>query len=201
MKLVAALALHLVAWFPCVSYADAYRWVDSAGIVHLTQDPTHVPVRERAGALVESIRALGVPSTSASDARESAPHAIPFEMDGQLMRVMVRLDGQVLVPFYLDTGSTEIVLPESVAKRLQGERRSTGHVILETPTGRVHAQTLQLASVQMGSVKVANLRATVAPSLEIGLLGGAFLNQFRYSIDPDTRILTLEPRGARTAAY
>jgi len=201
MKLVAKLTLVVALTMPGLASAEMYRWVDTAGTIHFTQDVSQVPSEQRAEANV----ALEVGSTSGSvgsavgrGAGRSASE-VQFEGEGHLMKVMVRINGRLTLPFYLDTGSTELVIPERVAKMLGGEAIYSGQVTLNTPSGRIRVPTVKLRSVGVGGSEVTNLRASVSPSLEIGLLGGSFLNQFRYSIDPVTKTLTLEPRSDQLA--
>jgi len=190
MKLAAALALTALL-LPTSLYAETYRWTDDRGTVHLTEDWNSIPVAHRP----EQVHGKARGSFSNLGATRR-PDEIPFEKDGHLIKVMVRLNGNVVAPFYVDTGSSDIVLPESVAARLgvHPDPRA-GHVALETSVGRIHVPALQLDSVQLGGHRVEGLWAVVAPSNEVGLLGGAFLNQFRYSIDPVTQTLTLTPRA------
>jgi len=199
MKLVVTLTVLAALSMSDLAHAEIYRWVDDGGTVHFTEDPLRVPAPERETAQLATaeVAELGGVSFPGSRSTTSASSEVPFEEEGQLMKVMVRLNGRVEVPFYLDTGSTELVVPAAVAEMLGGEAVYTGQVTLNTPSGRVRVPTLQLDSVQIGGVQVSDLRASVSPSLEVGLLGGSFLNQFRYSIDPVTQTLTLEPRADR----
>jgi clan AA aspartic protease (TIGR02281 family) len=121
---------------------------------------------------------------------------VPYEDEGNLIKVMVRLNNRISVPCYVDTGSTGLVLPSSVVAQLGLDPRASGHTaMLSTAVGRIQVPALKLDSVRLGQAEVVDLWAMVAPSLEVGLLGGDFLNRFTYSVDPETLTLTLTPRA------
>jgi hypothetical protein len=46
--------------------------------------------------------------------------------------------------------------------------------------------------VELAGARVEGLMATLNPTMSIGLLGGAFFNQFTYGVDPAANIITLE---------
>ena len=50
-----------------------------------------------------------------------------------------------------------------------------------------------LDSVQLGAARVENLQATINPSMQIGLLGGDFFNNFVYRVDAAESELWLAP--------
>ena len=56
----------------------------------------------------------------------------------------------------------------------------------------------------MGGARVENLQATVNPSMDIGLLGGEFVNNFIYRVDAARGVITLSAtetlRGGLAAA-
>jgi clan AA aspartic protease (TIGR02281 family) len=207
--LVGALILAAVA---APAHADTYRWTDAEGNLHFTDDPARAArgSTEAGNGQAHTGRGgLAVASTSASqpaqdaaaslDASALAPAAggpaeirVRFELDGHLIRLRVRLNGQIEVPFYLDTGSSGIVLPTAVAARL-GLATGPGapQTILHTTAGPLHVPSVQLASVQVGGAEIRDLDATVSPNIEHGLLGGSFFRSFRYSIDPVSKVMVL----------
>jgi clan AA aspartic protease (TIGR02281 family) len=176
--------------------ADVYRWVDQQGTLHFAQDLSRVPAEHR-----EMSRApAGAPrgDVRAAPAAPGATRAVrvSYEDDSNLIRVMVRINDKVTAPFYVDTGSTELVVPRALAQKLAEHgamQQARGK--LETAVGTIDVPLLRLTSVRLGDAEVEDVWAAVAPELEVGLLGGAFLNQFVYSIDPETRVLSLMPRA------
>jgi clan AA aspartic protease (TIGR02281 family) len=184
--------------------ADIYQWTDAEGHTHFTEHLDRVPPAQRAAAQ-ESARPEGqrgvvqtyaspAPPASAARSRLSRELRIPFERDGTLMRVSVRLNDRLTVPFYVDTGASGIALPPRYAESL-GLRigRDTPQVVVSTANGSVSNPLVRLASVELGGARVEGLDATVNPSMQIGLLGGSFFNNFVYRVDAAEGVITLAP--------
>jgi clan AA aspartic protease (TIGR02281 family) len=185
--------------------ADIYQWTDADGRVHFTQHLDRVPPAQRETAL-RGARPQGQPDavqTYASPAPQGAPRRaarlarelrIPFVRVGTLMRVEVRLNDQLTAPFYIDTGASGVALPPQLAARL-GLRvgPDTPHVEIETANGRVSRPVVRLASVALGAARVEDLEATLNPSMDVGLLGGSFFNNFVYRVDAAESVITLSP--------
>jgi clan AA aspartic protease (TIGR02281 family) len=191
MKIAPAIALLAATLLAVPAHATVYHWVDEQGTLHFTSEAGRAPrqpnvVRRDAAASIQPV------SKVASDASRIQ---VPYEDEGNLIKVMVRLNNRVSVPCYVDTGSTGLVLPQAVIAQLGIDPRSSGRTAtLATAVGRVEVPALKLASVRLGHAEVVDLWAMVAPSLEVGLLGGDFLNRFSYSVDPATQTITLTPR-------
>lgn len=82
------------------------------------------------------------------------------------------------VTFLLDTGATDVAIPESLAKRLRLPQETGG--FSQTANGTVAVWGTTLRSVQLGVIKLNNVRATIVPSMEADapiLLGMSFLKQ------------------------
>jgi aspartyl protease family protein len=174
--------------------ADVYRWVDQRGTLHFAQELSRVPAEHREVSRATVAAPRGDVSTTSAPAASRAVR-VAYVDDASLIRVMVRINDTVTAPFYVDTGSTELVVSRALADKLEAAGRlPAARGKLETAVGSVDVPLVRLASVRLGDAEVEDVWAAVAPELEVGLLGGAFLNQFQYSIDPETRILTLTPR-------
>jgi clan AA aspartic protease (TIGR02281 family) len=119
---------------------------------------------------------------------------IPFERRGTLMQVDVLLNGRVKAPFYIDTGASGVSIPWAVSQQL-GIRigPNTPRMRARTANGIVSEPVVQLNSVQLGPARVTNVSAAVSSSMDIGLLGGAFFNNFVYQVDAAAGIITLTP--------
>ena len=52
---------------------------------------------------------------------------------------------------------------------------------------------ISLRSVEIDGARVENLAATIDPGLDLGLLGGTFLNNFVYRVDATRGVITLMP--------
>jgi clan AA aspartic protease (TIGR02281 family) len=211
------LALLLAAPAAAQSGDDAaiYRWTDERGGVHFTEEIREVPAAQRREAL-NRIRA-GLPSrlqTYGAPARFPAAPAeaaaaplgarpgyaasqvlrIPFVQSGTLMLVQVRLNDEVEAPFLVDTGASGISVPDAVVRRL-GIRIDAGtpRISVQTAAGIVAEPLIELDSVQVGPARIERVAALVNSSMEVGLLGGAFFNNFVYQVDAAEGVITLRP--------
>lgn len=100
------------------------------------------------------------------------------------------------VTFLLDTGATDVAIPEALADRLRLQRM--GGALSRTANGVVAVWQARLDSVQLGAIRLRDVRASIVPSLKSGdevLLGMSFLKKLEM-IQRDGR-LTL--RQGRTA--
>ncbi len=219
------LPLLLVVWNPAVSGAEIYEWVDAAGKVHFTQDLGRVPPQHR---VLSEARA-----NSPADQRRvqtfsgPPPAAVPevnrqrlnpddkttrirVSRAGTSMMVQVRLNNSVTAPFLIDTGASDVLVPQAVADQLgiqvgpntRTKRYSTANGVITTPV-------VMLRSVALGDAVVENVPASISPSMKVGLLGLSFFNHFTYNIDAAQGIVSLRPndlaengsiRGGRSEA-
>lgn len=98
------------------------------------------------------------------------------------------------VTFLLDTGATDVAIPETLAGQLRLPRQTGG--FSQTANGTVAVWGTTLKSVQLGVIKLDNVRATIVPSMDSSapvLLGMSFLKQIEL-IQRDGR-LTLRQGG------
>lgn len=194
-----------------------YRWTDASGTLHITENLANVPTQQRTAASSRKpseargvqyfaslkTRRSHVAALSISSLRRSSPGQtalagqeirVPFERDGNLMKIKVRLNDHVVAPFYVDTGASDISLPRSVGTQLGVSAGSETDMATEvTASGTIQVPVIMLDSVQVGGARIENLLATINPMLEVGLLGGSFFNHFSYSINTVEGILILRP--------
>jgi clan AA aspartic protease (TIGR02281 family) len=197
-----AVLLAAVTWAG-TARADIYRWTDAEGRLHFTEKLDQVPPEHRAEAqrgaeaAPPEARVQIYSSPSGGEAHATSPPGeirVPFAREGSLMRVDVRLNDLVTAPFYVDTGASGVSLPWSVAQQLGlGIGRDTPHVQVSTANGIVARPIVRLDSVQLGAARVEGLSATVNPSMQVGLLGGDFFNNFVYRVDAAESVITLAP--------
>jgi clan AA aspartic protease (TIGR02281 family) len=201
--------------FACALGAEAeiYRWTDSSGRMHFTEQIDKVPAAHRAEARRNAARksqervhtysgstsgdgagpAAVAPRRSASG---SGKIEIPFVRVGTLMRVEAVVNDTVRVPFLVDTGASGVSLPSAYADRLGIHPRTDDpHVTVSTANGVVARPIVTLRSVPVGGARVENITTTVNPSMDIGLLGGTFFNNYVYSVDAAKGVITLEPNA------
>jgi clan AA aspartic protease (TIGR02281 family) len=126
------------------------------------------------------------------------------------MIVAVRLNDRVTAPFLIDTGATDVLIPQAVAEQLGVQiGRDTRRVRYQTANGIVENPVVTLDAVDLGGARVEGVPASVSPSLGVGLLGLSFFNHFTYEIDAAQGVVRLKPndlaeqgliRGGRSEA-
>lgn len=196
--------------------AEIYRWTDAEGRLHFTERLEQVPLEHRDAAVESVMRSSdpgeeagpvlesgswntsSAPAARASTTRRTARHGdqvvIPFVREGTLMRVDAVLNDTVEAPFLVDTGASGVSLPSEVAQRLGIRvRPDTPHIRVMTASGMVTRPVVRLDAVEVGGARVEGLHATVNPSMDIGLLGGTFFNNFVYRVDAGAGVITLTP--------
>ena len=94
------------------------------------------------------------------------------------------------VVFMLDTGATDISIPEKVAQRLGLQRGRA--VTYQTANGPAINYATKLDSVSLGSITLYNLPASINPNVNHDdiLLGMSFLKHLEFSQKGDTLTLT-----------
>jgi clan AA aspartic protease (TIGR02281 family) len=191
--------------------AEIYRWTDADGRVHFTQDLSQVPPRQRAEAEARANKPRSegavqtfthVDSTGPASIKRGAQgrkqqvYRIRVSRAGTSMVVHARLNRSVTAPFLLDTGATDVLIPQAVADQLglhvgpetRTKRYSTANGIVEHPV-------VMLRSVDLGGAIVENVPASISPNMSVGLLGLSYFNHFTYHIDSAKGLVTLRPNS------
>ena len=212
------LVLALLLAAPARGEGEIYRWTDPEGGIHFTRELGRVPEAQRQEAVERAqapsrLQTFGLPPDLAgtpaeASARPLPPRAvpslapghelrIPFTQSGTLMLVQVTLNDHVQAPFLIDTGASGISIPDDVARRL-GVRidADTPRISVQTAAGIVAEPLIPLDSVQVGPARVERLTALVNSSMEVGLLGGTFFNNFVYEVDAAAGVITLRPNDS-----
>ncbi len=97
------------------------------------------------------------------------------------------------VTFLLDTGATDVAIPEALADRLRLQRRRGG--ISQTANGAVAVWLTKLDEVTLGSISLENVRASILPSMPAGspvLLGMSFLKKLEFT-QKDRQLILRQP--------
>ncbi len=199
---IAALAV-LACGLPGEVSAEIYRWTDAEGHVHFTQDLSQVPAELRRGAEAsarkETKRAdSAAPPAAPARASRSARRAlqISFEKQGNTMVVYARINDRVTAPFIVDTGASDVLIPGHIAQAAGVEiDRDTPRATYQTANGLIAQPIVVLDAVQVGDVRVENLRGSVGGGMQVGLLGGTFFNNFTFQVDPGANVITLFPNA------
>ena len=208
--LVALLAMGL----PGVGAADLYQWVDDSGRVHMTDDLSQVPAKQRAGSRVpvdenqtaessrwnhvnvrsDAHRAVASVHRVSPGQEKGRVHVLRIKRAGRSIQVTALINGHVPVPYIVDTGASINTIPRSAVHRL-GIRidESTPSTIVAGIGGRaMKVPVVTLRSVQIGTAVVENVEMAVLDTMREGLLGMPYFNNFRVSLDPTKGTLELE---------
>lgn len=107
------------------------------------------------------------------------------------MRATVLINGLVKVPFILDTGASDVVLPSWAAEELGLDLSSARTEYYSTANGVISQSVTSLESVKLGSAVVRNVPTSISTTMQTGLLGLSFFNHFKYDFDPSSGVVTL----------
>jgi len=90
------------------------------------------------------------------------------------------------VTFLLDTGATDISVPDQLAKRLRLKRGISQRY--NTANGQITAYLTRLNSVSLGDIELRDVRASINPAVEGDeiLLGMSFLKDLEFTQRGDT---------------
>jgi aspartyl protease family protein len=93
------------------------------------------------------------------------------------------------VVFLLDTGATDVAIPEKLARKLQLKRGQRQQVL--TANGVATAYRTSLKQLQIGSIVLNDINASITPGMpgDIILLGMSALRELEFSQQGDTLIL------------
>jgi clan AA aspartic protease (TIGR02281 family) len=125
---------------------------------------------------------------------------IPLQRKGNEYTVPVRINDTITLPFILDTGATELLIPADVALTLIRTGALSGDDFLGKRVYSMANGSEQLSErvlirkVQVGDHTVNDVTASVSPPTSEPLLGESFLSKFgTVTIDYNRLILTLSP--------
>lgn len=98
------------------------------------------------------------------------------------------------VDFLVDTGATSVALSQAEANRIGLDWKRGRPGTSSTANGPVPVYSVNLTSVRVGKVEIANVAAVVVPSdMPTVLLGNSFLNRFTMRRDSDVMRLRKKP--------
>lgn len=226
IALCAGLALALPA------SAEIYRWTDASGRVHFTQELSEVPREHRTEAVRRTLDEEptgvstfsnapepGAPPAARSPRRSPQPasargpdgkriYRVRVERAGTSMLVAARINNGLMVPFLVDTGASDVSIPQWAAERLSLENTGRTREYM-TANGVIEEPVVMLRSVNLGGAQIEDVPASISTTMNVGLLGLSFFNRFTYHVDAANGILTLMPndleetgkiRGGRSEA-
>ncbi len=93
------------------------------------------------------------------------------------------------VEFLLDTGATDVSVPEGLANRLGLEKGARAR--FQTANGSVNGHMTKLDQVRLGDIELEGVRASINPGMSGSsvLLGMSFLKHLEFTQRGDTLIL------------
>ncbi len=125
-----------------------------------------------------------------------ASAVIPIKTEGHVPMVDVTLNGKFTHSMVLDSGASYVGITAATAERLglvPGEKDPT--IQLQLADGKVvEAKKMMLKSVRVGQFTVEAVECAVLPKSLVAaedLLGGTFLHNFIYKLDPEAGELHL----------
>ena len=91
--------------------------------------------------------------------------------------------------FLLDTGATDVVIPQSLANKIG--LKALGKQQAYTANGRVTVYKTKLDTLQLGDIKLQGINASINPAMdkEVVLLGMSALKQIEFTQRGETLIL------------
>jgi aspartyl protease family protein len=177
---------------PLALHADVYKWVDENGTIHYSQDRNTLPkgvVAPESGSNPVEVLKFQKRGESATPSAESYTVRMATVAGGNHI-VQVQINGRATVPMMLDTGASDVVITRETAARAgitQHDYRGTQ--TYSTANGAVTQHAITLREVRVGGAAVKMVRGSISESMEIGLLGAAFLKNFEYSIKGSELVL------------
>jgi clan AA aspartic protease (TIGR02281 family) len=109
-----------------------------------------------------------------------------------------RVNGAITLDFVLDTGATDVLIPEEVARALARAGTLAAGDFIGTRTyvladgSRVPSKRIILRELRVGDQSVANVTASIGPARSQPLLGQSFLSRFpSWMLDNERHVLVL----------
>jgi clan AA aspartic protease (TIGR02281 family) len=126
---------------------------------------------------------------------------ITLARHGGVLMVPAKLNGSVSADFIVDSGASDVVLPETVLQDLRragkfSDADFTGAAMMKIANGSiVKARTFTLRSLSVNNRVLTNLDAIAVPASATPLLGQSFLQRFAsWSIDNERQMLVLKEK-------
>lgn len=145
------------------------------------------------------ILAVLLPPTIVNEPKELPTGSIPLTSINGHYIVKVSVGVQESTHLLIDTGASLTTLPSDVLQRLRRKKLAVqvGHTHLKTAGGLQFAPIYQLKELHIGLFIVRNLQVAqlnLQDTHSQGLLGMDVLSQFRFQLDQDRGVLSLQQR-------
>jgi clan AA aspartic protease (TIGR02281 family) len=178
--LISFFSIFLLAVFSSPnSFATTYKWIDSGGTMHFSDNFDDIPPEYR-----NNLKTITEPHEIGQGA------VIPFEKTATgLILVDAVLNDQVRARMVFDTGANLVVITEELSKKLNQDLSSRDEVMkLHTNCGEIEGRSLVIDKVELGEARKENVRSVITPNNYAisgfdGLLGLSFLGDFKVTVD------------------
>jgi len=156
--------------------------------LHLDRLAASTGFEEEIGRLAEQMQLAQQPSSTQLALSAQRNHLL----------VPITLGGAQQLQLMLDTGASLSVINEQRLSELPNAQFLRS-VTMNTAGGKTQADVYQINDIQIGPYALASAEFAVLPLVDIsgdGLLGMNILQQFRFNIDTDAKLLGLTPKIA-----
>jgi clan AA aspartic protease (TIGR02281 family) len=134
--------------------------------------------------------------------RSAAAETIPLQRDRGAFHVVGRINGAVSVTFVLDTGASDVLIPQEVADALTRSGALGRDDFIGTQTyqladgSRLKSRRIVIRELTVGGQTVRNVVGSIGPARSPALLGQTFLSKFpSWTLDNERQVLELGSRG------
>jgi clan AA aspartic protease (TIGR02281 family) len=168
-----------------IVWGKAFIWTDDEGIQYATDKEDAIPekYRDRVKIILDPVKRsykLDAPPEKTE---------VNFSRQGKTIALPGVLNGSHSVEFFLDTGSTDVLITEKDAQELGLDLTEAQMVQMKLADGKlVEVPKVTLESIRIGSAEVKNIPVVIG---NVRLLGLSFLNNFRVVIDLERGKMTL----------
>lgn len=176
---------------PSIAFGGYYKWKDSNGNVHFTDNYYAVPQEHRTSLEQSNYEnRKGVETLSKGTPQRVVVH---FQSKGNVIFVNAMLNWQHPVVFHLDTGATNTMITRDDALALGIDPDTRPAVKGFIADGSVvEFPAAVLSSITVGEAEVNNISVAIG---NVRLLGMNFLNEFQVNIDSTKGQLILERKN------
>ncbi len=129
------------------------------------------------------------PNQDLSVAQSGQPNQVQLQRNRSGHYVASGMINKQDVVFILDTGATDISIPEKIAQKLR--LKAGVKIPVNTANGQINVYATKLNSVRLGSIELNNVRANINPYMqgEEILLGMSFLKHLHFSQQGDQLLI------------
>ena len=178
-------------FLPSIVLGGYYKWKDSDGNVHFTDNYYAVPQEHRTSFEQSNYGKRKGQETLSKDTPQRV--VVHFQRKDNVIFVNAMLNWQHPVFFHLDTGATNTMITrdDALALGIDPDTRPAmkGYIadgsVVEFPTA-------VLSSIKVGEAEVNNITVAIG---SVRLLGMNFLNEFQVNIDSSSGQLILERKN------